>query len=116
MNPYVIQFQKEDTLAATLNSGATSTTLTDGNFGSPSGAQLYVVEPDVPARAEIILATVVGTAVTSVTRGLTGGAAGTTNHAIGSKVYSSFVPQHFSFLSTATTQGWTSFDPVTLTY
>lgn len=99
---YALQFNTTDTLAATLNSGATSTTLTTGNFGSPTGTQLYVVDYDVPAKAEIISASVAGTAVTSVTRGLTGGAAGTTDHAIGAKIGSIFVPQHYTRVATRT--------------
>lgn len=99
---YAIQFNKTDTLAATLNSGATSTTLTTGNFGSPTGTQIYVVDYDVPAKAEIITASVAGTAVTSVTRGLTGGASGTTDHAIGATVASIFVPQHYDRVANRT--------------
>jgi hypothetical protein len=102
MSSYVLQFQKSDTLAATLLSGATSTTLTSGNFGSPSGTQLYVVDYDVPAKAEIISASVTTTAVTSITRGLTGGAASTTDHAIGAKIISAFVPQHHTGLRDGT--------------
>jgi hypothetical protein len=99
---YTIQFAKQDTLAATLNSGATSTTLTTGNFGSPSGTQLYVVDYDVPAKAEIISASITTTAVTSITRGLSGGAAGTTDHAIGAKIASIFVPQHYAAITDGT--------------
>jgi hypothetical protein len=128
MAAYVIQYNKTDTLAATLNSGATSTTLTTGNFGSPSGTQLYVVDYDVPAKAEIISASITTTAVTSITRGLSGGAAGTTDHAIGAKIASIFVPQHYAALvdgtgfSTGTTsvgipaaavkqEAWTTYTP-----
>lgn len=115
---YTLLFAKSDTIAvgSTLNSGATSTTLTSGNFGSPSGAQIYVVDYDVSAKAEIVLATVAGTAVTSITRGLSGGAAGTTDHAAGAKFGSIMVPQHYAILSTQASEGWMAFDPVTLTY
>lgn len=99
---YTLQFAKQDTLAATLNSGATTTTLTTGNFGSPTGTQLYVVDYDVPAKAEIISATVATTGVTAITRGLTGGAAGTTDHAIGAKIGSIFVPQHYDRVANRT--------------
>lgn len=102
MAAYVIQFNKTDLLAATLLSGATSTTLTNGNFGSPSGVQIYVVDYDVPAKAEIISASVTTTAVTGITRGLTGGAAGTTDHQIGAKVGVIFVPQHYDRVATRT--------------
>ena len=73
-------------------------TVTSGNFGTPSGTQLYVVDYDIPGTAEIISASVAGTAFTSIVRGLSGGAAGTTNHTAGAKVASIFVPQHYSAL------------------
>lgn len=95
---FTLLFQKTDDIAtgSTLNSGATSTTLTSGNFGTPSGQQYYVVDYDIPASAEIILASVTTTAMTSIVRGLAGGAAGTTNHAAGAKIASIFVPQHYA--------------------
>lgn len=92
---YQIFFNKTDTLADTLLSGATSTTLTNGIFGSPTGAQLLVVDWDVPASAEIILATISGISLTGITRGLSGGAASTTDHQINAKVASITVPQMF---------------------
>jgi hypothetical protein len=103
---YTLQFNKTDTLATTLLSGATSTTLTTGNFGSPSGVQLYVVDWDVPAKAEIISASVSNTSVTGITRGLTGGSAATTDHQVGAKIASIFVPQHYQALVDGT--GWSS--------
>lgn len=112
---YTLLFQKTDTIAtgSSLLSGATSTTLTGGNFGSPTGTQLYVVDYDVPAKAEIITATVIGTAVTSIVRGLTGGAAGTTDHAAGANVISSFVPQHYGngLGAIAAADPWTAWTP-----
>jgi hypothetical protein len=103
---YTLQFNKTDTLATTLLSGATSTTLTTGNFGSPSGVQLYVVDWDVPAKAEIISASVSNTSVTGITRGLTGGSAATTDHQVGAKIASIFVPQHYQALVDGS--GWSS--------
>lgn len=103
---FVTQFAKFDTLAATLNSGATSTTLTTGNFGSPTGVQLYVVDYDVPAKSEIISASITTTAVTGITRGLSGGAAGTTDHAAGAKIGVILVPQHYAILSNSMVDGW----------
>lgn len=94
---YTLQFAKQDTLSATLLSGATSTTITTGNFGTTT-SQVYVVDWDVPAKAEIILASTSTTSVTSITRGLTGGASGTTDHQIGAKIASIFVPQHYAAL------------------
>ncbi len=95
---YTLQFAKQDTLAVELAASATSFTLTTGNFGSPSGAQLYVIDYDVPAKSEIISASVASTAGTGVTRGLTGGAAGTTVHSIGAKIGAIFTPQHYAAL------------------
>lgn len=112
---YTLQFGLTDTIAtgSTLNSGATSTTLTSGNFGSPSGTQLYVVDYDIPGSAEIISATVAGTAMTSITRGLSGGAAGTTNHAASAKIGAIFVPQHYAALVDGS--GWST-SAITLGY
>lgn len=100
MANYILLFQATDTIAvgSHLNSGETSFTLTGGNFGTPSGTQLYVVDYDIPGSAEIISASVATTSATGVTRGLSGGAAGTTNHAAGAKVASIFVPQHYAAL------------------
>lgn len=101
---YSLIFQATDTIAvgSSLLSGATSTTLTSGNFASPTGTQLYVVDYDIPGTAEIISATVVGTAMTSIVRGLTGGAVGTTNHSAGAKIGSLFVPQHYDRVANRT--------------
>lgn len=97
---YTLGFQQTDTIAvgSHLNSGETAFNVTSGNFGTPSGTQLYVVDYDIPGTAEIISASVTTTSFTSVVRGLTGGAAGTTNHAAGAKVASIFVPQHYAAL------------------
>lgn len=104
MAAYSLQFQEVDTIAvgSHLNSGETSFTLTGGNFGSPTGTQLYVVDYNIPGSAEIISATVTGANVTSVTRGLSGGAAGTTNHAASATVGAFFVPQHYDALAQGT--------------
>lgn len=113
---YTPLFQTTDTIAATasLLSGATSTTLTSGNFGSPTGVQLYVVDYDIPGSAEIISATVAGTAMTSITRGLAGGAASTTNHTAGAKVGSLWVPQFLAngMGAIASLDGWSTWAPV----
>lgn len=95
---YTIQFQAEDTIAtgSSLLTGATSCILTSGNFGTPTGTQLYVIDYNIPGSAEIVSATVAGTAMTSITRGLSGGAAGTTNHTGLAKVGAFFVPQHYA--------------------
>lgn len=112
---YILQFQATDTIAnaTSLASGATSATITSGIFGTPVGTQLYVVDYDIPGLAEIISATVVGNSMTSIVRGLTGGAPGTTNHAAGAKIGSMVVPQHYSSLLSGTA-GF-NFDKVRLT-
>ena len=108
MSSYSLLFQTTDTIAATshLNSGETSLTVTNGNFGTPSGTQLYVVDYDIPGTAEIISASVSGTAFTGIVRGLTGGASSTTSHAAGAKIGSIFVPQHYQAALDGT--GWAS--------
>lgn len=103
---YNLIFQAIDTIAVTssLLSGATTMNVTNGNFGSPSGIQLYVIDYGIPGTAEIISATVSGTSFTGITRGLTGGAASTTNHTGGATVGAFFVPQHYQALVDGT--GW----------
>lgn len=111
---YALQFQLSDTFDPSgLGPSATTGTLTNGNFGSPSGVQLYVVDYGTPGTAEIISATISGTSVTGITRGLTGGAAGTTNHAGGATIGSIFVPQHYSngLGAIAANDAWTSYTP-----
>lgn len=97
---YTLLFNAADTIAVSshLNSGETSMTVTNGNFGTPTGTQYYVVDYDIPGTAEIISASVSGTAFTSITRGLTGGASSTTNHSAGAKVACIMVPQHYQAL------------------
>ena len=108
--PYAIPFQKSDVLGTTLLTSASSTTLAGGSFGSPSGIQLYVVDYDVPAKAEVIGASVSGTTVPSVTRGLDG----TTNqdHAAGAKIAAMLVPAHYAQLGgLAASDAWTAWNP-----
>lgn len=108
-------FQESDTIAAgsSLLSGATSCTITNGNFGTPTGTQLYVVDAAVPGTAEIISASVVGTAVTSVVRGLAGGAPGTTNHFQNATIGSLWVPQFLGngLGAIASNDAWTAWSP-----
>jgi hypothetical protein len=114
---YTPLFQTTDTLAAntTLSSGATTATLTSGNFGTPTGVQLYVVDYGIPGTAEIISATVAGTAMTGITRGLAGGAASTTNHVAGATVGSLWVPQFLGngLGAIAANDAWTTYAPTT---
>lgn len=91
-------FQKEDTLASTMTAGATSATLTSGNFTfTASGQQYLVIDYDVPAKAEVVLATVSGTSLTSVTRAQDGTSA--VEHAAGAKVGMMFVPSHYNSIA-----------------
>lgn len=107
---YVLQTAKSDTLNGAISAGATSFTLTSGNFGSPSGTQLYVIDYDVPASLEVVSATVAGTAGTSVVRGLDG-TTGVT-HASSAKVLAAFVPSHYTQLGPlAASDSWTAWVP-----
>ena len=101
---YTIQFQKTDTLNGALNAAATSATLTTGNFGSPTGKQLLVVDYDVAAKREVILCTIAGTAITSITRAQDGTADVT--HATGANVMMAWVPSHNAILADAIDSGW----------
>lgn len=92
---YILQTNKSDTLNGSISSGATSATLTSGNFGSPSGTQLYVIDYD-NANLEVVSATVVGTAMSSITRNLDGTSA--VAHASGAKVLCALVPSHYAAL------------------
>lgn len=94
---YTLQFQKTDTLASTMAAGATSFTLSSGNFGSPSGAQIYVIDYDVPAKAEVVYASVDGTAGTSVTRARDN--TSDVEHASGAKVGAFFTPSHYAAIT-----------------
>ena len=93
---YILQFSKNTTLAATLNIGATSSTLAAGTFGTPAGKQLLVVDYD-NASAEVIEATIAGTALSSVTRAKDG--TSEVNHASGAKIAMMFAPSHYSNLT-----------------
>lgn len=84
-----------DTLNASgLAAAATSATLTTGAFGSPSGLQLLVLDYDVPAKIEVVSCTISGTALTSITRGLSGTADVT--HAASAKVLHTVTPTHWA--------------------
>lgn len=93
-----------------LAAGATSGTLTTGSFGSPTGTQLLVVDYDVPAKIEVISATIAGTALTSITRALSGTADVT--HAASAKVLHTLTPTHWANLQPiAAADAWTSWTP-----
>ena len=92
---YQLLFQKTDTLQSSITSGATSATLTTGNFGSPTGTQLLVIDFDT-ASAEVVSCSIAGTAITSMTRGVDG----TTGvaHNANANVIMAFVPSHYTQL------------------
>ncbi len=110
--PYTIQTNKTSTFNASgLAAGATSGTLSDSAFGSPSGIQLYVVDYDVPAKLEVISAAVANTAVTSITRGLDG--TSDVAHSASAKIMSAWVPSHYALGLGHIARGdaWTSWTP-----
>ena len=106
------KFNTRDTIAvgSSLNPPASSFTLTGGNFGSPSGTQILVVDWDNNSKAVVISCTIVGTAVTSVTY-LDGAVAA--NHAAGANVTMAFTPSQYT--SVIDGSGWTS-SAITLGY
>lgn len=93
---YILQANKTDTLAAELAVGATSATLTSGNFGSPSGLQVLTLAYNNSAKLEIITCNIAGTALTDITRGVDS----TTDvlHASGTQVTMAFTPSHHEAL------------------
>lgn len=98
-----------DTLNASgLAAGATSATLTSGSFGSPSGLQLLVIDYDVPAKIEVVSVSIAGTALTSITRALSG--TSDVAHAASAKVLHTIVPTHWAELrGIAASDAWTTF-------
>lgn len=110
---YALQFQKTDVVSNFngITTGTGAITLTSGNF-SASGTQLYVIDYDT-ANAEVVSATVSGTTLTLVARGLDGTSAVT--HTAGAKIGAFFVPSHYSILSNHMEDGWTEL-PYTLVY
>lgn len=104
---YTLLFQKEDTVANFngITTGTGAITLTAGNF-SVSGTQLFVLDGDT-ANAEVVSATVSGTTLTLVSRGLDGTSAVT--HTAGCKVGMYFVPSHYGDLGkVGASDAWTS--------
>lgn len=96
------QFAKTDTLASQMAAGATSGTLSTGNFANFTGDYL-VLDYDTSSR-EIIKCNVTGTAISSATRGVDGTSDAT--HAAGAKVGYMWLPVHADFLSEAAETGW----------
>lgn len=91
---YILQTRKTDTLASDIAAGATSLTLTTGNFGTPSGQQIITVDYDVAAKAADFLCTIAGTAVTSMT--LLNGP--DVAHSATAKIAMNFVDEHYAAL------------------
>lgn len=96
-------FQKTDSLNAQLLSGGTSATLLTGNFGSPSGKQILVIDRAVAGKAEVVSCNIAGTALTNLSRGLSGTSA--VQHEVGATVEFVFEPTLFDAL--ASFDGWT---------
>jgi len=93
---YTPLFQTEDTLALTMNAGASSATLTSGNFGSPTGTEILVIDYNVPAKAAAFKCSIAGTAVTNMVRI----AGPDVEHAATAKVGSMMTPEHYRVLAT----------------
>lgn len=97
MTKFVLQSFKNDTLAADITDAATSATLTTGNFGTPTGEQMFVIDYDVAAKREIVKAACDGTALTSIDRAQDGTSA--VAHSSGAKVIMAFTPSHYTKLT-----------------
>lgn len=93
---FVLQSFAEDTLASDIADSSTSMTLTTGNFGTPSGEQMLVIDPDVSTKREIIKCAIDGTAVTSIDRAQDGTAA--VAHTSGAKIIMAWTKSHHEAL------------------
>src|SRR6185369_7506198 len=106
---FTLQANKNTTLAADLLSGATTGTLSSAAFTNFTGDYL-VVDYDVPAKYEIILCTVTGTAISAITRAQSG--TSNVDHTAGAKIAYDFVPGHYAALGeVATGSTLTTFAP-----
>lgn len=97
---FVLQSFAEDTLASDITDSATSMTLTTGNFGTPTGEQMLVIDPDVSAKREIVKCAIDGTAVTSIDRAQDGTAA--VAHTSGAKIIMAWTKSHHEALKDGT--------------
>lgn len=97
---FVLQSFAEDTLASDITDSATSMTLTTGNFGTPSGEQMLVIDPDVSSKREIVKCAIDGTAVTSIDRAQDGTAA--VAHTSGAKIIMAWTKSHHEALKDGT--------------
>lgn len=91
---YILQTRKSDTLASQMAAGATSCTLTTGNFGTPVGNQIITIDYDVPSKAADFLCSIAGTAVSSMV--LLNGP--DVIHSASANVGMSFVDEHYTAL------------------
>lgn len=97
---FVLQSFAEDTLASDITDSSTSMTLTTGNFGTPSGEQMLVIDPDVSSKREIVKCAIDGTAVTSIDRAQDGTAA--VAHTSGAKIIMAWTKSHHEALKDGT--------------
>lgn len=100
-HPYQSFFQKSTTLQVDASSGATSMTLAQAAFGSPSGKQILVINR-TGASPEIIRGTISGTSVTGIERGLSPTSA--VAHTAGAEVAWVLEPNLLSFVMAL--DGW----------
>jgi len=107
------QFNKRDTIAlgSSLNPPAASFTLASGNFGSPSGSQILIIDWNDNTKATVISCLIAGTSVSSVVY-LDG--ATSANHAGGAPVTMGFTPTQYNSLIDGTGlqfPAWTAWTP-----
>lgn len=99
---YTLQAFKTDTIASVggITSGSTSMTLTTGAFGSPTGTQVITLDYNDTTKKEIITCTIVGTAITSMVRGVDGTTAQA--HSQNAPVTMTFTPTHYDRVANRT--------------
>lgn len=102
MPRFTYQFAKTDTLASQMAAGATSATLSAGNFDNFT-ADYLVLDYNNPSKREVIKCNVSGTAVSSATRGVEGS---DVTHSAGAAVAYAFLPDHAEFISESAETGW----------
>jgi hypothetical protein len=85
-----------------MAAGATTATLTTGNFGSPVGKQIITIDGNVAAKAADFDCTIAGTAITAMVR-LNGP---DVEHAAGCQVSMNFVDEHANMIFNALDDGW----------
>lgn len=101
-----MQTRVSDVLATTMAAGASTCTLSAGNFGSPVGKQIITIDYNVAAKAADFLCTIAGTAVTAMVR-LNGP---DVEHASNAAVAMNLVDEHANLIFNALDNGWV--DPV----